>query len=452
MTITLFEHQACSYDSLGWSAAHPALSEIEKLNESCGDELLRLGRRELRASHFVGVVRTRNTTIQILPKIDYDPGGSAEARGGSARLKAEHSATQNLLYLLSYTRDLQVREQEVTPLLAQRSDWFELLTRLFAADLHGLVRRGIDQSYVPVEETLPVMRGRWDIGRQLTRRPHVRHLFDVAYDEFSPNTLLNQVFGHVVGRLLARTQNLRTRRMLRDLRDWLSEVSDPEVITSSHLDRAAAGITRLNERFSPAFNLARMFLESEVLRLSAGPKDAYAFVFDMNVLFEEFIARFISRYKRRILPPEWDTASFETQGRGNPLYLAERLPKRERAFRLKPDLLLKRSSGETLLILDTKYKRPGMSGGQPSSPEDVYQMLAYATRLGCPRVVLLYPQPAGATSTRREYEISESRMRFIVATVNLRRPLSDPSPLIDELGEVLRPFARSAEGKVVIGG
>src|SRR5215207_9473057 len=235
MTITLFEHQTVSYDALGWSATHPAVNAIEKLNEACGEELLRLGRKELRASHFVGVVRTQNSTIQILPKIDYDPEGDAEAGQGSARRKAEHSATRNLLYLLSYTQDLRVREQDVASLLAQRSDWFELLTRLFAADLHRLIRRGIDRSYVLVEDTLPVMRGRWDIGRQLTQRPHVRHLFDVAYDEFSSDTLLNQVFRHVVDRLLLLTQNLETRIMLRDLRDWMSEVSIRGTITLSHL-------------------------------------------------------------------------------------------------------------------------------------------------------------------------------------------------------------------------
>jgi 5-methylcytosine-specific restriction enzyme subunit McrC len=441
MTITLFEHQARSYESLGWSTNHPAVNELERLNKSCGEEMLRLGRGELRASHFVGVLRTSTSTIQILPKIDYDPDGNAEAEQGSARLNAEHSAMRNLLYMLSYTRDLQVREQDVASLLTQSSDWFELLTRLFASDLHRLMQRGMDRSYVFVEDTLPVMRGRWEIGRQLTRRPHVRHLFDVVYDEFSSDTPLNRVFRHVVDRLLPRSQNLESRRMLRDLRDWMSEVGSREAITAHHLDRAAASITRLNNQFLPAFNIARMFIENEALQLTAGSKDVYAFVFDMNVLFEEFIARFISRHKQRVLPTAWRTLQVETQSRGNPLYLADRLPNRGPAFRLRPDLLLKSPSGKVYVILDTKYKRLKASDGQPSSSEDVYQMLAYSTRLSCPRVVLLYPQQAGAESMRLEYEIKESRDRFLVATVNLRRPLIEPNGLIDELKGIVQPLA-----------
>ncbi len=441
MTVTLFEHQWRSYDSLGWGANHPAVNELEQLNESCGEELLRLGRRGLRASHFVGVLRTRFSTIQILPKVDYDPSGNAEAEGGTTRDNAEQSAARNLLYMLSYTRDLQVREQAVASLLTQSSDWFELLTRLFVSDLHGQMQLGMDRAYVSVEDTLPVMRGRWEIGRQLARRPHVRHLFDVVYDEFSSDTPLNRVFRHVVDRLLPRTQNVESRRMLRDLRDWMSEVGSREPIAAHHLDRAAASLTRLNERFLPAFNVARMFVENEALRLTAGSRDAYAFVFDMNVLFEEFIARFVSRYKQRLLPAAWRTALVEAQSRGNPLYLADRMPNRRPAFRLKPDLLLKSPEGEPLLILDTKYKRLGTGGGQPSSSEDVYQMLAYATRLNCPRVVLLYPQPAGAASARVEYEVKGAHARLLVATVDLHQPLSNPDALIEELRGVLQQFA-----------
>lgn len=450
--VTLFEHQAVSYEALGWTATHPAVNEIERLNYAYGEELLQVGRRGLRATHFVGVFHAGGFTVQVLPKIDYDPGGDADAGKGAARRKAEHAATRNLLYLLSYTKDLRVREREVASLLAQRSDWFEILTRLFASDLHRLMQRGMDRSYVSVEDTLPVMRGRWQIARQLVRRPHVRHLFDVSYDEFSPDTPLNRVFKHVADRLLMRVESTDSRRMLRDVRDWMSEVYAPGVVTSDQLDRANASITRLNEHFLPAFNLARMFLENEALQLSEGSRETYAFVFDMNRLFEEFVTRFMSRYKREILSPEWRTALIGAQSQDGPLYLAQRLPDGQSAFRLIPDLLLKTSSGETLLILDTKYKRLRTSKKQPISSEDVYQMLAYAIRLECPRVTLLYPQQKGVSGTRLEYEVEGSSERLLVATIDLHRSLAEPGPLIDELREILHPLSNVKTGKVTAHG
>lgn len=54
-TVTLFEHEAISYDELGVHSDDQFLSELEQLNALSGEDLVRLGRRHLRATKFVGV-------------------------------------------------------------------------------------------------------------------------------------------------------------------------------------------------------------------------------------------------------------------------------------------------------------------------------------------------------------------------------------------------------------
>ncbi|MFC2031614.1 hypothetical protein ACFLWA_12915, partial [Chloroflexota bacterium] len=136
-TATFFEHQKRSYDDLGWHTDHPAIRQLELLNEAASAELLLLGRHHLKATQYVGVIRAGDTTLQILPKIDYDPVGDADAHVDSIPYQAAaHTASRNLLHLLSYTQGLQIKEQDIASLLARRSDWFELLTRLLATDLH----------------------------------------------------------------------------------------------------------------------------------------------------------------------------------------------------------------------------------------------------------------------------------------------------------------------------
>ena len=101
-TITLFEHQTRLYSDLGWDPYHPALEQLRLLNEACGAELIHLGHRQLRATQFVGVIRLGETTLQVLPKIDFDPTGNADALEDSVPYQAAvSSATRNLLYLLS---------------------------------------------------------------------------------------------------------------------------------------------------------------------------------------------------------------------------------------------------------------------------------------------------------------------------------------------------------------
>jgi 5-methylcytosine-specific restriction enzyme subunit McrC len=239
--ITFFEHQARSYVELGWSTDDPVLEQIEQLNADSRCGLFHLGRHGLRAQQFVGVMRAGGFTLQVLPKIDWMPDANVDALAGSpAHQVAVLSATQNLLHLLSYAQDLEIREQDIAPLLYQRANWFELLTRLFASNLHKLIQQGLEHAYVRVEEDLPILRGRWLLEHQFMRHPYVRHRFDVAYDEFSPDTFLNRIFAFVVRQMLPRTIDPGNRRLLVDLREWLEDAQVPAAITQADLDRSTS--------------------------------------------------------------------------------------------------------------------------------------------------------------------------------------------------------------------
>lgn len=438
-TTTFFEHQDRTYAELGWPPDHPAIEQIERLNTLTGAELLHVGRHKVKASQFVGVLRVGGTTIQVLPKVDCDPTGNPDAPDNSPLYRAaEQSATHNLLHMLSYTHDLQVRDQDLAGLHLQRADWFELLTRLFAANLHRLIQAGLEHCYRAEQDTLPVVRGRWIIERQVTQHPHVRHRFDVSYDVFSPDTALNRVFAFVVAQLIPRTIDPGNRRLLVDLRDWLADVPVPTTISNSDLDQVY--FTRLNDRFRPAFGLARLFIENMVLQARAGALESFAFVFDMNRLFEEFVACFINRYRRDVLPSQWNSVAIRPQAQGQSIYLAEYLPNHKPVFRLIPDILLTIPLGKVVLIIDTKYKRLQGSDQQHGPAEgDAYQMLAYAVRLDCDRVVILYPQTALSGPVRLELAAHGFAARLTVATLNLRQRLDRPAGLISELREILTP-------------
>lgn len=76
---TLFERQTISYQALGLTANDPLLEILERLNQNSGKELIRLERKGLRATQFVGVIQAGGRADQILPKIDCDPEANTEA-------------------------------------------------------------------------------------------------------------------------------------------------------------------------------------------------------------------------------------------------------------------------------------------------------------------------------------------------------------------------------------
>jgi 5-methylcytosine-specific restriction enzyme subunit McrC len=346
--------------------------------------------------------------------------------------------------MLSYSYDLNLRMRDVADIRGDRSDWFEILTRFFASELHTLFRRGVERQYVNFQETLPVVRGRWMIQEQIIRKPGVKHRFEISYDELSPDTPLNRIFKFVVDRLLRLSADPVNIRLLHELRDWLSDVVLPPEIRPEQLHQI--NFTRLNERFRPAFNMARLFLEQSAPILLAGGLPTFAFVFDMDKLFQEFVARFVRQHWRFIVPTLWDQVDITRQAKGNAVYLLEKtLPTQQHVLRLIPDLLF--GANPTRLIADTKYKRLNPTDTRLGvAGSDMYQMLAYAVRFKCPNVLLIYPSLDGYTGLQARFEVPEQGIQFSVATVDLHHPLQDYQFLLNQLKLILNPLLQEAYG------
>ena len=431
--VTLFEHQFIPYDRLDETALNASkqaaarreqtLSEIERLNAAAGREILRLERKGLRAMSVVGVLRVGDLNLEILPKIDYpidDLNGQPET-----------AAAQNLLTMLAYAYDLPLIEKVLAGVGTHKSGWFDLLTRLFVTQLHREVLSGLPQGYLTTRDSLPTLRGRWDVQRQIQRSGQPRHTFEVVYDEYSVDIPLNQVFRCVLEQLDPLTGDAATRQMVSDLRKWFEPVTLLPQITSTLVE----GITfnRLNERFRSAFNLARLFLAGEIIQLSHGSLQVAAFLVDMNVLFEKFVAAFIERHRAAILPPDWHNVTLRNQAKGMNLFLAR--AEARGVLRLRPDLLfLQPGQAVPLLVADTKYK---ILNPVPSSlsadPGDFYQMLAYAVRLKCPRGLLIYPQTSEHPPALRRFIIETTEYCVIIATIDLHTQLDLPGALIAEM-------------------
>jgi 5-methylcytosine-specific restriction endonuclease McrBC regulatory subunit McrC len=179
-------------------------------------------------------VQLPQTTLQVLPKMyrhvldgrDESPtrpsaeNGAGGPAGRPYRADAkEREATANLLFLLSYTRKLDVTEPEISRLTAQRAPFSEILFWVFAHRLWDAVHREVLRGYVTIEDRLDVLKGRWLVAAQ-SRKPSGwrRDRFDVAYDDFTEDNLPNRLFKATVHRLSRWSQWTDTRRRLTQLR------------------------------------------------------------------------------------------------------------------------------------------------------------------------------------------------------------------------------------------
>jgi 5-methylcytosine-specific restriction enzyme subunit McrC len=436
--ITIFERHAIPYQALGLQSNDPFLESLDRLNQSAGKELIRLERKGLRALQYVGVIQAAGRMIQILPKIDCEPGASAEAAVGSlAYKKAAASAARNFMHLLIHTHKLKLHNQTLAVLNTDRGAWLEMLTRLFAIELLTQLQQGFHQDYVRREDLLPYVRGRWNIARQFVRQPNLAQGLDVSYDDYLPDTLLNRVFRLAVNRMQHITRDAQNRQMLADLDNWLQSVQLLGQMSAVDLDRVA--FTRLYERFYPAFQLARLLLESQTVQLLAGGQRAFAFVFDMDRLFEQFVTNLLNTYARRIFPEAWQELFLEFQGGKTKKHLVQPPnPSENPLFPLKPDILIG-LPGTPRLIIDTKNKvLPLWQPYRAVAEGDAYQMLAYATQFRCPNILLLYPRTLNAIETLTHVlSIDQTSIQLFIATLDLHQPLDRLDRLIREFRDIL---------------
>jgi 5-methylcytosine-specific restriction enzyme subunit McrC len=162
-------------------------------------------------------------------------------------------------------------------------------------------------------------------------------------------------------------------------------------------DANPSQLSRLNARYLPLLTLARLFLADASLQLTGGGAETFAFVLDMNRLFEGFVVEIVRQHRREILPEALQACALLLQSVGEATHLASRGTRP--VFRLRPDLTV-RCGTQFPLILDAKYKWLDADDARLGiPPADFYQMHAYARRYDCPRVVLIYPHPFGSAVT-----------------------------------------------------
>ena len=369
-----------------------------------GEGVLEHGRKGLRARGVVGVIATPDCQLEILPKIE----GAGESGVDNATLR------HRLIYMLALALDIRINVRAMTQLAWQRHTILELLIRLYCSKLADAVRQGIPQPYTSQEDDLPVLRGRLDVTRQFSTLAVSPQKLACRFDARSPDIPLNQIMRAAIGKLSRLAQAQENQRALRELSFAYADISE---VSPAALRWDLIVLDRTNTRWRELLSLARLFLGDRHQQTSAGPIDGHALLFEMNVLFEEYVARLLARTLA-------DTNLRVSAQGGHRDCLFEGDTGR---FRTRPDLIVRQGS-RIALIIDTKWKRitriddPKRGVNQA----DVYQLMAYGRLYDCPHVMLLYPHHGGLRPDPilQQYAIAmpEAQESLFVATLDVTGP------------------------------
>lgn len=334
------------------------------------------GQDLLTARNLVGLVVAGDTSCEILPKVDRD------APGDAATLRRE------LIRMLAVAHDVPIADDAATATDTQRHTLLEALIGRFAHEATEAVRRGLPRAYVAHEGDLPALRGRLDVARQFSTLAASSHRLACRYDEFSADIALNRVMKAAIVRLRRLARSHANQRALAELALVYADVADlPAALL--RFDRVV--VDRTNARWQMLLRLAQLILGDRFQNSAHGAGDGFALLFDMNVLFERYVARLLTPIAAargvRLVAQQKDRRVLHPEGGGKAV------------FATSPDLRLV-DAGTTRLVIDTKWKRladPDVDAKRGVKQADLYQMMAYAQLYECDRLVLLYPHHAGLT-------------------------------------------------------
>lgn len=379
---TILEWETIRYGDATDEMPMPAADRIAAVAASSplagrgGGGVLEHGRNGLRARGVVGVIATQGCALEILPKIDVAGGSDAETTG---------NIRQRLVHMLAVALDLKIDAGQVTALDWQRETLLEILIRLFSEKLVDAVRQGMPRRYVEHADDLSMLRGRLNVTRQFTTLAVEPSRLACRFDALTPDIALNRIMKAAVTRLSRIAGTTDNQRRLRELAFAYADIADVSVAA---LRWDGVTLDRTNARWRELLNLARLLLGDRFQTTSAGGSDGFSLLFEMNTLFEEYVARML----RRALA---DT-DLRVVSQGGRLYCLEN-DNRRGLFQTRPDILIKRGDA-VVQIIDTKWKRISARIDDPKqgvSQADVYQMMAYGRLYACDQLMLLYPHHPG---------------------------------------------------------
>lgn len=325
------------------------------------DSALKVTPSGIETTSWVGVIKYKNTHFQILPKLICNNGD-------------KENILKNLIYMLSYTKKLDIKTSNEARLSTAKNPFIEILIREYAKSLFECLKRLTPKKYVREEDNLNYLKGKIKFTENVRHNSSNQAKFYCEYDEFSENNILNQLFLFVSTCLYNISNDSYNKKTLKFIINYYSDI---KLVRFDRFKAEKIKLSRNQELFKKPFNLAKMFVEKTSVDLSKNKFENITLIWDMNKLFEEFIFEIMKKNESEF---GW---TFTAQ-KGKRLLAGDDNKKRNTYVDIYAE------NDKDKIILDTKYKI--FTGTDDFSNADVLQVSTYCLLHNADKAVLIYPR------------------------------------------------------------
>lgn len=305
-------------------------------------------------------------------------------------------AKQILLDMLRTLRSSPYKQSHISNLKIHRFPLLEVFAIMFLDEVERLIKRGIKSDYVVREENRTFLKGKLLFGENLKRNFAHKERFFSASDEFIADIAPNRLIVSTILFLSAQGFSPRTSGRISQARFIFADIPPSKSIDK---DFALCPSSRHYKDYELLLAWCEIFLRRKSFMPYQGGDKAFALLFDMNKLFESFVAHYLKKYVAS------KDCEYEIKSQDKSRHLLE-IDKERNKFQIRPDIVCRniKDNKQTLFIADTKWKilESSESNNYGISQGDLYQMFAYLAKYQCAKGYLIYPKIAGNESIKHK--------------------------------------------------
>ena len=339
--------------------------------------------------NYVGVIKYKNFQFNILPKLirNTDERDIDEA--------TQETVINNLTYMISLTQKLDIKITEHADINQCENPFLEILIREYASSLFDSLKKITPKNYVREENNLNYIKGKLKFTENIRFNCANQAKFYCEYDEFSENNKLNQLFLFISKSLFSISQNNENRKVLSFIMNYFCDLP---LIPFDKYKAEKIILTRNQQLFEHPFKLAKMFLQNISVDISKNAIENITLLWDMNLLFEEFVYEIIKRCD----------LGYSIHYQKDAKLLIN--PNNDRKYgNTYVDIYLEnKENNKDIIILDTKYK-VNKGGNSEFENADIYQICTYCRIHNSNNAILFYPADIDAEI----YEDDKKNLYFI---------------------------------------
>ena len=398
--IQVFEHQTLKVDETSnFKMTH--FNALEKYGYKTKEKYFSIGNKRIKFNNYVGVIQAKNLTIEILPKAD-------NKEDDQLTKDKWHDA---LILMLKECKLIKLNSVSNAKLKLKSASILDLYYDIFLSETEIIFKHGLRKSYRTIHENLNKVKGKILFTNHIRKNAFHKEKFYVEHKIFDADNKLNQILFKALSILknIAHnpTHNIRINKLLLNL-EGISEKN----ITEKWFDNIK--FDRNTERYRQAVNLAKLIILKYSPDLKGGNENVLAIMFDMNILYENYVFR---KLKALQLDPNIPILKVREQNR-TPFWETRGL---------RADIVVE--TKDKHLVIDTKWKV--LKDSKPSDA-DLKQMFVYNLHYDTDLSILLYPNTGIDTAEKKPFRNEKFKdLNCQVAFTNL---FNEKGKLEKELG------------------